>query len=391
MHLLNNYALNSASKIDVPYIHEEFFPICVENYITFQPFSKSAKSYDFWSNLIDILNSFLVKSNIKIIQIGGANEIAINGCIHTQGQTTINQVAYILKNSQLHLGADSFAVHFASSYGKKIVALYSNSYLNNVRPYWSAPEDVVLLEPERKNGEKPSHSLEENPKTINRIKIEDIVNAVLKLLNIPERFEFKTCDIGEFYKHRILELVPNQYVPPSQFGVDSVLVRMDYLFNQEILAKQLSVGKATIITDKEIDLQLLAAYKTNIVEIIYIITKNHKPDFVKNVISLGIKIGMMSFMSDREINECKIDYMDYGIINPRKFKKPEFLEKESKKGLLYSSNKFTLSQGKIYNSKASWQKDISVPNFGTNISPIIDDEEFWKEAEYFWFLKSEKI
>ena len=31
----------------------------------------------------------------------------------------------------MHIGADSFAAHIASGYGKKIVALYSNNNINN--------------------------------------------------------------------------------------------------------------------------------------------------------------------------------------------------------------------------------------------------------------------
>ena len=107
----------------------------------------------------------------------------LKGCLHAQGKSDLNQTAYILSKSLLHLGADSFPAHVASGYGKKIVCLYSNNYAANCDPYWTADEDKVLLEPKR-DGKKPSFAAEESPKTINTINPEDIADGVLKLLNI---------------------------------------------------------------------------------------------------------------------------------------------------------------------------------------------------------------
>ena len=77
------------------------------------------------------------------------------------------------------MGADSFGAHVASTYGKKIVALYSNNIVENVKPYWSESKDVLLLEPEREN--KPNFSSDEKPKTINLIKPELVAESVCKL------------------------------------------------------------------------------------------------------------------------------------------------------------------------------------------------------------------
>jgi hypothetical protein len=89
-------------------------------------------------------------------------------CINLSGQTKIQHVAYLIKNAIMHVGADSFAAHIASGYDKKILAVYSNNNINNVKPYWTKVEDMVLLEPERLD--KPNYSAEETPKTINNIK-----------------------------------------------------------------------------------------------------------------------------------------------------------------------------------------------------------------------------
>jgi ADP-heptose:LPS heptosyltransferase len=80
----------------------------------------------------------------------------------------------------LHFGADSFPTHIASGYNKKIVALYSNNYVNCVKPFFGNPKDHILLEPKRNS--KPTFSFEENPKTINSIKPETIAGNILNLL-----------------------------------------------------------------------------------------------------------------------------------------------------------------------------------------------------------------
>jgi len=158
MHLVETYATNCGLKIDKPYIYDKFFPVSAEKYITLQPFSKPSKSYDFWQEVVDQVKPFLDDFNIEIVQIGAKGEGDINGCLHTQGQTSIAQCSYIVKNSMLHVGVDSFAAHIASGFGKKIVCLYSNSNINNVKPFWTKNEDCILIEPDRK-GKKPIYSL----------------------------------------------------------------------------------------------------------------------------------------------------------------------------------------------------------------------------------------
>jgi len=195
VHLLSRYSLSCGVKPGNPFIIDKYYPLPFNKYITFQPFSRQSKSFDFWQEVLDLILPVLNKENIKIVQIGGINEKPFLGCYHTQGGTSIAQAAFLIKHSLFHFGTDSFGVHLASAFKKKIVALYSNNYPSCVGPYWSDSSDVILLEPDRNKNKKPSFALEENPKSINLIKPEKIAESICKLLNLKFKIEYKSLGI----------------------------------------------------------------------------------------------------------------------------------------------------------------------------------------------------
>jgi len=87
MHLLERYALGCGAKIDKPFIYDKYFPLPIEKYITLQPFSKySSKCYDYWDEVVDILNPFVKKFGVAIVQIGGPNESNIEGCVNIKAR-----------------------------------------------------------------------------------------------------------------------------------------------------------------------------------------------------------------------------------------------------------------------------------------------------------------
>ena len=182
MHLLDSYALNCGLKIDKPYIHTMFYPLGEPDYITIQPFSNySGKVYDYWNEVINYMLPKLSKRNIKMVQIGKKGDPQLAHCVWTQGTTTVSQASFLIQNSMLHLGVDSFGVHIASACGRKIVGLYSTNWAENSKPYWSDESDYVLLEPNR-DERKPSFQFEDAPpKTINEIKPEAVANSTLSL------------------------------------------------------------------------------------------------------------------------------------------------------------------------------------------------------------------
>lgn len=385
MHLIETYALNCGLKIDKPYIYEKYCPIPFDEYISFQPCSKyTSKSYDFWQEVINQLVPILSQKNIHIIQIGGKDEKPIENCYHMQGKTTINQAAYIIKRGLLHFGADSFGVHVASSYDKPIVALYSNSRPENAGPYFNSKNNVKILEI-NKQDRKPSYSAEESPKTINEIDPVDIANSVLEFLGL-QKINMKTLRLGEEYGRKLIESVPNSVIADiSKLGVSSLIMRMDYEFNEEALKEQLKRNNCSIVTSRSISSEILKTYKSNIAQIIYNLDENHDLNFVKVLKRLGIPYVLSTDLSEEFVKSIKLDYMDHQqIIKVVKSKKEDIKNLKDINNLYYNSNKITISNGQIYNSKAAYLKNIP---FESKPIKVIDIPEFWEEAKYFYLFE----
>jgi len=390
MHLIETYALNCGLKIDKPFIYEKYCPIPFDKYISFQPCSKySSKSYDLWQEVIDQIVPILQEDEIHVVQIGGKDEKPIKNCYHLQGKTNINQAAYIIKRGLLHFGADSFGVHIASSYDKPIVALYSNSRPENAGPYFNSKDNVKILEINKKD-RKPSYSSEESPKTINEIDPIEIANSILRFLNM-KKIDIKTSYVGEDYNRKLIESVPDSVISDiSKLGVNSLIMRMDYEFNEQVLEEQLKRNNCSIVTNKPIKYDILNKYKNNISQIIYNLDENHSLYFVKDLKRLGKTFILSTFLSEDFVNSIKLDYMDYSqIIRSVKSEKKdiEYLKDKDISNLYYKSNKYTISRGKIYNSKAAYLDNIP---FDNNPIKAIDNSTFWEESKYFYLFELTK-
>ena len=66
---------------------------------------------------------------------------------------------------------------------------------------------------------------------------------------------------------------------------------------------------------------------------------------------------------------------------------PKIVEQESScKITHYKSNKFVLSEGKIYNSLAAWKRGLDTNELVRSPQPIIDDPLLWEESDNYCFL-----
>jgi len=370
MHLLERYATACGVKINKPYIYEKLFPCNIEKYITFKPYSKSnSNNYDYWNEAINLILPFLEKEKIKIIQIGDNNDKHINGTVSVIGQTSIQQEAYLIRNGIMHFGSDNIGVQIASMYSKKILSIYSSHNINNTKPYWSKEEDCLLIYP---NNLKPSYSSEDGYKNINKINPEQIAEGILNLLNIKMKDKIKTKFIGPNYINKSLEVIPSINIDPTKINVETLVVRMDYVFNEKALEKFLQNKKCIIFTDKTINIELLKLYRNNILNLIYLIDKNNEPIFVKNLKSSAINYTLLSYLSEEELAKYKLDYMDYGLIIRRDLsKKPEI--KDNNK-LFYMSSRTILSDSGVYYTKYHWLNKLQN-------NEVIDDSIFWEDSD----------
>jgi len=390
MHLIETYALSSASKIDKPFVYTTYFPLPVEKYITFQAQSKfNSKNYDYWQVVVNILFPVLEKNGIKIVQVGGPTEFGYQYVMDIRGRTNFGQLAYVIQNSILHFGPDSLGIHFASLFDKPIVGLYSCSPSSISGPYFGTVERQVVFDAYKnvKNG-KPSYAAEENPKSINTIKPEEIANAILKLLGIDYKIPFVTEHIGEKYGNQVLrELIPNFNF---NLGNPDVLVevRMDILFDEKILVQQLSINKCVIVTNKPVSVNLLKQFKPRIHAIIYEIDDNDDPSFMDTIKGAGIPSVMISYLSEEKVREKKLKYYEFGNINIIPPVKEEIINKLKPilPDLFFQANKIMASNNQFFMTNAGRVTNSELKS-DFNYHKAIDCPEFWRELPFMHVIR----
>jgi len=384
MHVLEAFATSSGLKISKPYIYDKYYPLNFEKYIIIETNDAKyqSRNYDYWQEVINLILPKLKENNINILQFCGQNDPRLINTYTVVG-CTINQKAYLIKNSMVYIGSNSLGLQLASNYNKKIIGLYGNIYPSQNKPYWSKQEDLTLIQAFDEKS-KPSYAPQENPKVINNIKPNVLARAILNNLNINYDIKVKFSSIGFGYMNKTIELVPNMLVNPSSFGASSIIVRMDIEFNENVLQSQLSQSKCLILTNKTISENLIKNYKSNITQIVYKIEKENDPSFVSFLKSENISFVLISDLSEEEINNIKINYMDLGLILKLNHKNKNDYDHKNIK--YYKSNHFILSNNKLYMSEAAVEKDLPIKDFNQNIQEIIDTDKFWKYSDNYAFL-----
>jgi len=418
MHILESFSLNSAAKIDKPFIYEKYVPLPFEgDYIVLQPNGKyQCRQYDLWEEVMDILDPVLKKNNIKVVQVGTGKESKISRTMDMRGKTDYNQLTYLIRNSLLHLGVDTCGIHIASALDKKIVGLYCNMYPSHSGPYWSSRKNVSLLEPLRKEGQKPSYWAEEWPKSINLIYPEKVAQQVLYKLGLAHDYPYQTLHIGLEYPLKKIELVPLHYVVNwEQMGVDSIIVRMDKYFNEEVLIRQLSLCKCSIVTDRPIRIDALKKFRGSLTEFVFIIKDTEHLEYFSELKKANIKFVLMTYLDDDEFNKLKLDLLDYGqVLQKKKGSKEDIKEKLKDKNLskiYFKTNNFSVIKNEVFlstvtgNDSTTQHPKISGLNFTQHqktlrpiIPPVnkvsavdpqqvIDLPEFWENLDSMIILE----
>lgn len=390
MHVLESYALQDNLKIDRPFIYEKYFPMAIKGeYITLDGSSKEGSNkYSYWKNVLEMLAPHLKEMGITIVQLGDKDEEQIPGCYMAVGQTDNNQKAYVIKNSKLHICVNNLSLQLASSYDKKIVALFSNVYYDQFKPYWSDKRRVSVLEGERK---KPSMHPAEAPKTIDSIRPEKIVEKILWNLGKSYVSDFNTLKIGCLYgKKRIESSLSNPIADIKKLGIDSLICRLDYNYSLDNLRAQLGFCSCSVVTNKPIPIDFLKQNKEKIAELVYYLDDDHNPEFVRECIKTGINIGLLSKKDKETVDSYKIDYMDIshriGVI-PR-IKKEDIKEIKGKKRIFYKSTKFTIHDGRAFSCRAAiLHNEPPVASFDHSFLPVIDHEDFWEDKDHFFLVE----
>lgn len=403
-HLLESYSLQTGAKISKPFIVTNFFPT-PEKYITIHNSSgMGGKSYDYYQDVVDEIIQTLNSQNIKIIQIGTKDDMPLDGCIHLQGKTNFFQTSFIIGNSLLHIGNDSFPVHLASAANIPIVALYSITTPEIAGPFFSDEDKVACLTPKYGNN-KPSFNPNEIPKTVNTIKIEEVVSSVFEKLGLKnERPQFSSLFIGNRYQHKIVEFIPDTILRPDFVPEIVVNMRIDIAddsFNENIALANIKNRKFAICMSPERrinNIQALQAFKKNIVEIfIDISNADLDMEYVKAICAAGFRpiivFKSIEGQGIERFNENKIKAVDTNLkFIHIKFSKDELdkIQKivEEEKNVFLKTNRIVLSNGKVYLSNAHRLLDIPTKSRAQKIEKNL--EKLGLEAEYLYIYKQKE-
>lgn len=400
--LITVYSTSSGLKISKPKLLENFYPVKFDKYITLQTGSgMAAKNYDYWGEVISLLKKYLDANQIGIVLLGAPEDFLVKHVLDLRGKTTIHQSHFIIKNALLHMGSDSCLVHIAGANNVPVVGLYGSTSIDNHGPFWKNEEKSIFLESHR-FGNKPSFASQEAPKTINLIRPEEIANAVLKILNIKEDPGINSLYIGPIYNHTLIEAIPDSPFPEMFAPQSPVIIRMDYVFNEDNLFKIAKQRSVHIVSDKEINSDLIKSIKDRIIGLNLEVKEDTSPAFLALIKSLGIKTLLYTKSDDENVlSSLRFKFFDFGFIDKlnthrlenfvndsRRYRNDSSLDFSEKfDNMEYKSNKFIISNNKIYLSKAAWLANQPTNSVEENAQKVFNTPEFWNELEHFYIYE----
>jgi len=409
MRIIDAYALLTGSKIGKPYIFDSYFPIDCEKYITIQSNTQfDSRNYSYWQEVVDFLTPKLEKYKISLIQVGVQGDPRLMNIKSIVGETNINQLAYVIKNSICHIGPDSFCTHLASYYDKPIVGIFSSNHVEISKPVFGDPEKLKIIESySRVGNKKPSFSPLEDVKSINLIKPEEIIKKIstaLPDLDFEDISKIESLYFGKSYPQTMLEFVPDQLILIDKWTQVPLNIRFDYLKSDKITDQNLhsaliNLGsrKCSIITSLPFDLEKIRIkdIKPNISSFIFHIEKKYLSkidesiEFIQQLKKNGINTHVAlikKHFSEQEINDLKFQLLDIGRISPLdQTSWSDFADENTANKIndltVFKSSRIILSEGKNYLSKTAYLEGINTESFEQKLSLIKDKKSLGEELE----------
>lgn len=384
MHLLETYSLFCGLKIDKPYVYEHYTSVPCEKFISF-----NKKFYPYYLEVINLIKPELDKRGISIIQVHATPDNADTE-ICVLDNLTFGQHAYFIKHSLLHFGEDDYIFDLAGHYDIPRVILFSNTFPGTTKPYWGSPEKERVLFSTGPN-KKPSFSLEESQSFVKNIKPEEIAQNIMDLLGISWSPPYETIHLGAKYrpKHDIIELIPDTSKPVELSGhVFNVCVRMDYRFDEMFLMGVLEKTKASVVTNKPINMNLLQEARTRILEIIYVVDNDSDIKFAQDLSKLNLPYAIFSFNNTPELKE---KFFEVAPVIGLSIKKLESIEslKNGLSGLSFKSSKRIIHGPQEYKSAHSFKytKELDIRHFDFSPCPENISDDFLNEIEFYFIVK----
>jgi hypothetical protein len=385
MNLLESFSLTTKIEPAEAFIYEKFFPLDFNDYIVLETQNQDSNfHYVFWYRVIDLISPFLKEKNIKIIHFIDNQKYNFDH-VYIDKEVSTGQKAYLLRKAKLFCGSSKLYSLICSEYNINQVFLKVDNILDNTLV---SPDKTINCNNKSKNFFNP------NGLTINNIRPEVVAKKILKeLLNIDVLFD-NTLSIGRLYAPLTIELVPDCFfeMPKENHQQQEIVVRMDKFFSEENLSQQLNYTPCSIVTNKALSDSILEK-KSFIKKIFFRVDKNSDPSFLDKLETLKINYDIISCLSQEEIQEEKIKYLNYKKVNKINVADDSFLQGLDISKVYFKTNKIMIhnqrthaSSWHIKNSQPSG--DVRAGNF--SIPPILDNQ-FREEMDYFYILTKEQL
>lgn len=381
MNIAEKYALECGLKIAKPFIDFAYLPICEDNIITIDTRCRyNDGTYDYFSDVVSLIAPFLKEKNIEIYQIASDENVklAAKRCFIKINK---KQEAYIISKSKLLIANQNYSLYLASALGIPSIGLYSLFESDTIKPIWNQHLQINI--DSERYGNLPSYGqLNESPKTVNSISPYLVAKKILDALNIKNDLDrFELVHLGKEFNRKVVEIVPN-YTTEEKFLQDQfVNLRLDYIENMSTDALKFWIKnrKVNIITDKDINLSLLAPYKQNVKNITIMISDRISENFLKNCKYLGFSIKIYCNQIDK-INEFRFKFLDWDIFEDKASTLPDDVKSKINETTKFTSSKILFSSGKLFSSKASFLRNSPLDKLGEH---VILSKEFEEEQDYF--------
>lgn len=384
MNLLESFSKTTGITPSSSYVYERFYPLDFSKYIVLDTQSTNGFfHYIFWFRVIELIEPFLAKEKINIVHFIEDKRYHYNHT-YVDNSASLHHRSYLLRNAMYFCGSSKLYSLLASDYGVNQCFLKADYSIDNTL---AKDSQIIHTNWKRKNFLNPT----EIP--INNIRPEEIAKKILKdVLQIDATFD-STISIGKLFSAPILELVPDCSFRTGDPKANEIMVRMDCLHNEQMLAEQLKIEACSVATSKPINSNLIKALKKNIKKVFFIVEKGSDASFLELLEEEKIPYDVLSSLPPKDLDQEKIKYLDYRKINSLNILDMAFLDGLDLKNVYYRANKIVVKGGRTYPSK--WHSRVNMPVPDVRNSkiqlPAFLDSSFKEEADHFYFLTSEQL
>ena len=378
-HLLKEYAKNLGVRASKPIVKDHFFPILADKYITLSNNDDTpSKHYPFYDIVLSLLKPYLIKENIKVIQLGGKTRIAgADNALNLK----YKQQCFVLSNSMLHVGSDGFLNHTASLKNIPVLSVFGNTLPDINKPLFSSSSKTINLQP--KWDKRPCYNTVDPQLQINSIKPEIIAQNILDLLKHKQKINFTTLHVGQNFKAKMLEIVPTTMMNLNVSQDQGILIRADYGFNEQVFLEYCKSANVSICCDKLIQPHGLKQIANNVKDFFLIIDKNTDtiPEkYFRLIKSMNINLVILC-EREEDVPILRNKYFDLVVkLAYPKVEKPNNVDVKNK----FFTNKRIVCDNKEYLSYAHFKKGLDSSN------SVLDTPEYWRDIENFYIYDTDK-